>query len=133
MSQKERDIAALAKTIYGEARGETREGQYAVAHSVVNRFHSNKSWLKGDTIEATCKKPQQYSCWNSNDINASKLQNAGAEFYQIAKEVIDGHHHDNTRGALHYHADYAKAAHQWADNKTPCATIGAHMFYNNID
>jgi len=133
MSQRERDIDALAKTIYGEARGEPREGQYAVAHSVMNRHNSNKSYLKGDSIAATCQKPYQYACWNDNDVNRNKLGNYGAEHRQIATDVIDGRHRDNTGGAKHYHADYAKAAHPWANNKNPNVRIGHHDFYNNID
>jgi len=133
MNQRDRDIDALAKTIYGEARGESQEGQYAVAHSVMNRQKSNKSYLKGSNVEETCKKPYQYACWNSNDVNSGKLGNAGQQHRNIATQVYDGQHKDNTNGSTHYHADYAKSGHPWANNKQPTRTIGAHEFYNNID
>ena len=133
MSQNERDVQALGQTIYGEARGEPIAGQYAVAHTVLNRQRSNKSYLKGNTIEETCKKPYQFACWNVGDVNRNQLQDAQAQHYQIAREVMSGSHADNTYGATHYHADYAKNAHQWAHGKNPCVIIGHHHFYNNID
>lgn len=129
----ERDVQALAQTIYGEARGEPIEGQYAVAHVVMNRFRSSLPYLKGNTIEGTCKKEYQFSCWNPGDVNRSQLQNAQPQHYQIVREVISGSHPDNTCGATYYHANYAKQDHDWARAKNPCVIIGNHSFYNNIN
>ena len=69
----EDDVLTLARTVWGEARGEGTEGQKAVIHTVFNRFKSGR-WYAGKTIAATCKKPWQYSCWNKNDPNRGKME-----------------------------------------------------------
>ena len=46
----EDDVLTLARTVWGEARGEGTEGQKAVIHTVFNRFKSGR-WYAGKTIE----------------------------------------------------------------------------------
>ena len=65
------DIDTLARTIYGEARGESRQGKIAVACVILNRVKRKKmcGWreingYKVATVAATCLKPWQFSCWN---------------------------------------------------------------------
>ena len=124
------DIDTLARTIYGEARGESDEGKKAVACVVVNR--ANK---KGKSIDTICKQKYQFSCWLDSDPNKSKITSvttADAVFkkcHEIATSAANGTLPDNTNGATHYHAG---AAPSWAKGKTPCATIGHHKFYNDI-
>lgn len=128
------NIDILAKTIYGEARGETVQGQYAIALVIMNRFKSKK-WYAGATVAATCLKKWQFSCWNESDPNSAIIKKLTKEqlqpYYLIAENVIKGNCIDITNGATHYHT---KNIHpQWARGKKPCATIGNHIFYNNID
>src|ERR1041385_1330936 len=66
------DIDILARTIYGEARGEQQEGKVGVGRTVVNRWHSKK-WFAGDFIADTAQLAWQYSCWNRNDPNRQKI------------------------------------------------------------
>ena len=49
------DRLVMAQTIWGESRGETKEGQYAIAHVIKNRLDS-KRWFSADTLEGVCKK-----------------------------------------------------------------------------
>ncbi len=42
----DRDIEIMAKTIYGEARGEGEEGMEAVACVIMNRYNARK-WFTG--------------------------------------------------------------------------------------
>ena len=44
------DRLVMAQTIWGESRGETKEGQYAIAHVIKNRLDS-KRWFSADTLE----------------------------------------------------------------------------------
>ena len=60
------DVDILARTIYGEARGETDEGKRAVGLCILNRYKSKK-WFSANTIAEVCQKPLQFSCWNKND------------------------------------------------------------------
>ena len=72
----ELDIDTLARTIYGEARGEDRQSKIAVACVILNRVQQRKQCgyrnidgRKIPTIAATCLKPWQFSCWNEKDPN----------------------------------------------------------------
>ena len=65
------DLMIMAKTIWGEARGEGRYGQVAVAWVIRNRAERG-GWF-GNTIREVCLKDQQFSCWNNNDCNKTQI------------------------------------------------------------
>lgn len=58
------DSEALILTCYGEARGESPDGQIAVMQVIMNR-----SKLRRQTIKEVCFAKLQFSCWNANDPN----------------------------------------------------------------
>lgn len=128
------DIDTLARTVYGEARGESEEGRFAVAWVVCNRT-ANPGWW-GTSIESVCRKEWQFSCWNKNDPNRVRIQAANLDmetFRQCllaAAAVLGGFVKDPTGGATHYHAEGSNPA--WKDGREPCATIGKHIFYKGI-
>lgn len=130
----QRDIDIMARTIYGEARGESEQGQIAVGCVIMNRFKS-KRWYAGETIAETCLKARQFSCWNADDPNCAKIKQLGltrlAPYQELAKRIINGVQADITDGATHYHTKAIMPL--WARNKKPCAVIGEHMFYKDID
>ncbi|MBP5215512.1 MAG: cell wall hydrolase [Alphaproteobacteria bacterium] len=135
------DIDILARTIYGEARGEGRKGMEAVAFVVINRFRARKwftgyAWENGiqkPSVAKTCLKRFQFSCWNKNDPNFWKIRlvttedNVFCECLKIAEQAIAGELKDFTGGAVFYHAKSIKP--KWAENKKPCIKIGNHLFY----
>jgi cell wall hydrolyse, putative len=134
------DIDVLARTIYGEARGESISGQEAIASVVLNRVAFSKRrgrYWWGNSIADVCQAPWQFSCWNKNDPNYQKLIKVGSEDInfcmcrRIAERAIGGTLEDKTNGATHYHTNSCFPA--WAHGKQPCAEIGAHLFYNNIE
>ena len=65
------DLMIMAKTIWGEARGESHNGQVAVAWVIRNRAERGGWW--GNTIREVCLKDQQFSCWNHNDCNRAQI------------------------------------------------------------
>ncbi len=144
MNEKD-DIDILARTIYGEARGEKRAGREAVAAVVMNRVNKKvqAGWVtvggrKQPSVAATCLKPYQFSCWLESDPNREKIitvSKADALFrecLEIASQAVNGRLPDITRGATHYYnPKVCRAA--WAKGKRPCAEIGAHLFFNDID
>lgn len=72
------EIDVLARTLWGEARGQGHIGMEAVASVVLNRVkvaqgHGGKYWWGGNIIQV-CQKPYQFSCWNRSDPNFQKLQ-----------------------------------------------------------
>ena len=75
VTEKDRDI--LARTLWGEARGESLAGQIAVAWTIRNRVNDGKakSWW-GEGYAGVCQKPYQFSCWNKSDPNFAYLSGA---------------------------------------------------------
>lgn len=128
----DKDLEILAKTIFGEARGESEEGQIAIACCILNRFAS-KRWYAGKTIADTCQKPWQFSCWNENDPNRAKLEKLTYPSYSKYFKVIEkAQEHDITNGATHYYAPALISRPVWAKGKSPCAEIGSHLFFKDI-
>jgi N-acetylmuramoyl-L-alanine amidase len=130
-------VDVLARTMWGEARGEGVDGLRAVAHVVMNRVacarENGGSWWGHDII-SVCQKPFQFSCWNRNDPNFKRVQQVDArnpEFrlcQSIARRVIRGEDEDDpTYGATHYHRYDIRPS--WARCKTMNTRIGAHLFY----
>ncbi|MEI6986833.1 MAG: cell wall hydrolase [Rhodospirillaceae bacterium] len=129
-------VDTLARTLWGEARGEPVRGIEAVAAVVVNRVrvatkHGGMWW--GSTIIGVCRKPYQFSCWNTSDPNYPKLmavkpgQPVFDSCLRIARRAISGVLPDPTDGATHYHT---RSVHPtWAQGRVPCAEIGCHLFY----
>lgn len=60
------DLLHLAKTIYGEARGESIETMLAVGWVIRNRLQAKRY---GDTYKDVVLQPKQFSCWNEDDPN----------------------------------------------------------------
>ena len=137
---RENDIDILARTIFGEARGESAVGKKAIACIVLNRYKARK-WFSGSTIAETCQfcvkgsKYHQFSCWNEDDPNCKRIKNASdvelAECREIAEKFVDGVEKDFLCGACHYHALGVNPA--WAKGKKADFLIGHHLFYIGID
>ncbi|RYE62086.1 MAG: cell wall hydrolase, partial [Oxalobacteraceae bacterium] len=98
MNVTEQDRDVLARTVWGEARGEGINGMVAVAWTIRNRVEDAKdrSWW-GEGYSGVCQRPYQFSCWNSNDPNYPYLCGAKqiptAEFAKCqlaAQQVIEG-------------------------------------------
>ena len=136
------DAAAdiLARTLFGEARGEPVRGQEAVAAVVLNRVRRARhrgGWWWGGTVAEVCLKPFQFSCWNATDPNRPKILAATAAdpvfaaCLRIARRALAGALADPTGGATHYHA--AGRTPLWAVGREPSAVIGGHIFYNDVE
>ena len=80
------DVDALARTVFGEARGECLSGQEAVASVILNRvaFSGRRGgYWWGNTVYEVCHKPWQFSCWNQNDPNRRLLEQNGIRIKQL--------------------------------------------------
>lgn len=130
------DAAIVARTIYGEARGEPPDGKLAVAYSIVNRWKS-KRWFAGKTLASTAMKADQYTCWSTRDPNREKMCDLAdadlAECQAAALAAILGTVADPTDGCTHYHAAAMETYPSWALGKAPRVTIGRHHFYKGVD
>jgi len=140
------DVDVLARTIFGEARGEGIPGMEAVASVIMNRFdvcqqHPGFWWgtaealsgFKSGTVGQICLKPFQFSCWNKNDPNREKLLSIkGDNFvFKMAMDIADQAIHrqlkDPTHGATHYRTKLVDP--KWDDGERPVARIGNHVFF----
>jgi N-acetylmuramoyl-L-alanine amidase len=127
------DIDVVARTLWGEARGESDEGRAAVAWVIRNRA-SEPSWW-GRTVSEVCQHPWQFSCWNASDPNSAKLKTLAKtdplyqHLYEIALAVLDGQTPDPTGGASHYKVKGTAAAWDGACIGRPHVEIGRHLFF----
>jgi N-acetylmuramoyl-L-alanine amidase len=138
VTEKDRDV--LARTLWGEARGESLAGQIAVAWTIRNRVNDGKakSWW-GEGYAGVCQKPYQFSCWNRNDPNYAYLNGVKQiPFRELAQvriagdQVIDGKMPDPTGGATHYYAIAMKNPPAWASRAKQTLKIGGHVFFKDV-
>lgn len=127
-------LDVMARTLWGEARGEGEDGMRGVACVILNRAARPGWW--GRSVAEVCLKPHQFSCWLEQDPNRAALLQVTEEdvsfalALRIARAALAGRLADYSFGATHYHAiDIAPA---WARGRTPCVVIGNHAFYNDI-
>lgn len=116
----------LAKAVYFEARGETLEGQLAVAEVVLNRAHSGRF---ASSICGVVTQPAQFSFiragrFPSVDPNSECWKKALA-IADVATKHLAASLAPNV---LWYHATYVAPA--WGRQKTRAAQIGTHIFYS---
>ena len=149
----EGDIEVLAKTMWGEARGEVQSvgdrALAAVAHVAKNRLTVKPSYYGGN-LTAVCLKPRHFSCWNADDKSREYLdtldQNQDeifAKCLQIATAFVSGDftnlealENDLTGSATHYHNPSIVPTPSWivdAPAEVHTATIGKHKFFKNVN
>jgi N-acetylmuramoyl-L-alanine amidase len=135
LKHTEEDLDCLAKTIYGEARGERFIGQIAVAWVVRNRVAARRPWY-GSGIIGVCTKPLQFSCWNRFDPNRKLLDELKPDNPRYLKardaalHVLNGEVEDPTDGATHYLAlGSLKKIPSWVAYMKQTVKLGAHTFY----
>lgn len=130
------NIDVLARTIWGEARGEGRGGMEAVASVVMNRYRS-EAWYTAPSVAGVAMKRLQFSAWNTSDPNYTAMINVDESdpafelARKIAIEAISGALADQTGGATHYHANSITAP-VWTQGATRTAQIGKHLFYIGV-
>ena len=140
MTVTERDRDILARTLWGEARGEDFIGQIAVAWTIRNRVFDGKtkSWW-GEGYTGVCLKPWQFSCWNEDDPNYAYLSGAKripalelTRARMAADHVIDSIAPDPTNGATHYYATTMKRAPKWTKGAKQTLKLGDHIFFKDV-
>lgn len=128
-------IRTMAATLWGEARGESREGKIAVAWVIMNRA-ANPGWWGTDII-SVCTSPWQFSCWFDGQADrVAHVDERDVKFVQclgVASGVLHDVWIDPTYGADHYYAPLAMVpvsrVPKWAIGKKATAKIGGHIFY----
>lgn len=130
------DLDTLARTLYGEARGEPELGQIAVAWVVRNRAeHPDRAAARwgAPSIAGVCQRRFQFTCWNESDPNRARLlaldKNSALylRLYDVASRVLLSEVPDPTNSATFYRVIGWPAS--WANGRKPVATIGRHEFF----
>lgn len=124
----------LAQAIYFEARGESIDGQFAVARVVLNRVRNenypgticgvvfqNQNWVDACQFSFACDgtpdSPKERAAW----AMARRIANlAQADLLP-----------DTSGEATHYHADYVNP--RWSKVLKQTAQVGRHIFYRYED
>jgi spore germination cell wall hydrolase CwlJ-like protein len=126
----------MAKTIFGEARGEYRRMNgdtrplVAVGSVIMNRHAKS-----GKPVGRVCLQPRQFSCWNPGDPNKKAIDGVSLddEVYRVclvvADKIIGKKIGDITGGANHYYSKTMPAPPYWAVGKAPVFEIGRHLFF----
>jgi spore germination cell wall hydrolase CwlJ-like protein len=115
----------LATAVYFEARGESLEGQYAVARVVMNRAASGRyppDWC------SVVKQPAQFSFVRNGQFPAADTSSpAWARAEAIARLAAANIVPSLDNDVLWYHANYVDPS--WCHRMNMVEKIGAHIFY----
>jgi N-acetylmuramoyl-L-alanine amidase len=121
------EATCLATAVYFEARGESLEGQLAVARVVMNRAASGRyppSWCE------TVKQHAQFSFVRHGEFPAI---NTGSDAWRKAQAItrlaMSNAVPSISNDVLWYHADYV--APTWRRNLQEVSKIGQHIFYRS--
>lgn len=130
-----KELQCLARNIYHEAKGESKEGKYAVGLVTINRkedtrFPKSICGVVGQRTRSVCQFSWRCQKVKSPDLNSESWR----ESHRIAMVLLtlpaiyDGlkRKYGNT---LYFHAVYARPA--WSRTKQRVAQVGAHLFYRD--
>lgn len=117
-SFSEDDIYWLARAVYGEARGESYEGQVAVAAVILNRVESPQF---PNTVKGVIFEPLAFTAVADGQIYYTPNSTA----IKAVREAINGW--DPSGGALYYW-NPAKATSKWIWSRPIIKQIGNHVF-----
>ena len=140
MTPKQRDyfmglssVELMARLIWGEARGETLEGQVAVGCVVMNRVKGKPRY--GKTVHGVILKHKQFSCFNENNPNFINILNGPGDQIMdrlrvVSEMTCSGYVKDVTYGATHYNTRGCDPT--WDDNMKLTKIIKNHEFYLEV-
>ena len=112
------ELYLLSKLVSSEARGESYEGQVAVAAVVINRVLDPRF---PDDIKDVIYQRNAFSVINNGEIYKEPTDSA----YKAAREALYGN--DPTRGAIYFwNPDIATC--NWIKTLDPYKRIGNHVF-----
>ena len=114
------DVYLLARLIYGEARGESYEGQVAVGAVILNRVkHSDFP----NTIAGVIYQPGAFTAVSDGQINEPIA--TGSTVVKAAQDALNGW--DPSGGAIYYFNPNT-ATNKWIWSRKQIKTIGQHIF-----
>lgn len=114
LSDAEREM--IERVVAAEARGESFEGQAAVAEVIYNRCIN-----RGQSVEQVIWADKQFAHPYGGEISQDTKEAVAAVFdYELLS--LDG--------AEYFHADYVLPS--WAEDMEKVCQIGGHIFYKGV-
>ncbi len=135
MAKKFNEIDIVARTAWGEARGEGYEGMQAVINVIYNRASSPIEWWGKSPVDIALY-DSQFTAWNEGNPNRDAMlavTKADPQFRDalaLAKLAAFGQLEDISGGADHYF-NPSIVLPSWASKMTKVASIGGHDFYRS--
>lgn len=124
----------LAQAVYFEARGESLDGQRAVAHVVLNRVQDRRYpntvcgvVFQNRHLANRCQ--FSFACDGVSD--EPRQDRAWRRALVVAMEALTGVSGDITHASTHYHARYVEPL--WAPSLKETVRLGQHIFYRDGD
>lgn len=120
----------LSQAIYYEARGETQQGQIAVAEVIMNRTRSRAypNTLCGVVYQGSHRSTGcQFTFTCDGSLGQRPRGRAWERSQRIATAVMLGYNRPLTQGATHYHTTAVNPV--WNSGLVPTTQIGVHQFY----
>lgn len=106
----------IERVVAAEARGESFEGQAAVAEVIYNRCMN-----RGQSVEQVIWADKQFAYPYGGEISQDTKEAVAAVFdYELL----------NLDGAEYFHADYVTPS--WAEDMEKVCQIGGHIFYKGV-
>ncbi len=118
----DRHVTCIAKVVHHEAGNQPREGKIAVAHVLMNRVKQGF----GDNVCDVANQPGQF--FRLNRYHPNRKSEAWAEAVDVARTVLAGEARDHSRGALYFHANWARP-NSFFRGRTKVARLDDHDFY----
>ncbi len=140
-------VMCLAQNIYYESKGESLEGQIAVASVTINRTkhsaypNSICEVVKQHTVSNVTKKIACSFSWYCDrskreikfDSKNGQIDQRKIEEFQLASliaiKALNGQLPDNTKGATHFHNDTVRP--RWANEMVRTVRYDGHTFYRD--
>lgn len=117
------DMKCLAGAVYFESKGESLEGQLAVARVIINRARSGRF---ASSLCGVVYQPSQFSFVRGHDMPPVRTDSRGwRQAVAIAQIAMNDSWDSLAEGALFFHA--RRVSPGWG--KTKLASIDNHIFY----
>jgi spore germination cell wall hydrolase CwlJ-like protein len=123
------DLSCLTAAVYYESRGESREGQAAVAQVVLNRVR-NPAFPKtvcGVVYQGAAAHSCQFSFACDGQTGARHEAGAWDRARDVAGRALGGYVMSTVGGATHFHVASLGAI--WNGSMVKVAQVGQHVFY----
>ena len=124
-----RELECLTQAVYFEARGETAQGQAAVAQVVLNRVKGRgfPKTVCGVVYQGSASRRCQFSFACDGAAEVVRERGAWMRARRVAARALAGAVMPQVAGATHFHA--AAVSPNWGAGLLRVSQVGLHVFY----